>query len=130
MTTPNTVLVTRGGWNVSYTSPADRDAQGRGSGVRLSVSRLLREGILPVFAKPGDITYLARHGDGDGLVFATTDEARRWALAHGYLQPFVSEWCPRCRVRHTSVGGGRSGFCHRHSRSCSRLHTAPRRLPQ
>lgn len=95
-------LVTRDQWGVGYES-------GRGEGVVLHVYRF------PCQDRP----QLIVRGDGYGKRFASTDEARQWALEHGYLQVMRSGWCPTCREQCRSIiGQGRSSWCSKCGRFC------------
>jgi hypothetical protein len=88
--------VTRDGWGVSTTSPVEKDGV---SGVELHVYKF-----------PYQDRVLLQKGDGYGKWFKNSEQAWKWALEHGYLQPFVHSWCPEHRTMHTFMGQ-RTGFC-------------------
>lgn len=99
----NRGTVTQGRWSVSVTTGTGIE------GAILNVARHFEPG------RDGVSRYIIAKGDADGMLFASSDEARAFAFERGYTQPYVSAWCDRCRVRHTTIcGKGRSGFCHKH----------------
>ena len=95
-------LVTNDDWNVSTCSPVyvgDKFVPG----VRLSVFSV-RHGWNHQM-----------HGYGNGMVFATREEANKWCVDHGYLKPHYSgTWCPVHRCQHYFLGRRSMGTknCH------------------
>ena len=66
-------LVTRDGWNVSYSSGYDLD------GTKIEGCRLC---LFKVVGKP----FKVRYGDHHGKLFKDSDEAQKFAHEKGYLQ--------------------------------------------
>jgi hypothetical protein len=89
--------VCRDGWNVSTTSTSGID------GVILGVFKLHRI----------NGRHLFQYGSANGKKFECSDDAWAYALDRGYLQPFVHEWCLKCRKVHYFMGS-RSGWCPDH----------------
>lgn len=87
--------VTQDGWGVSVTSGGP------------SNDHVLHVYRFPVKSKPA----LMQKGDAYGMIFPSDEVAFAYALEHGYLKPFVTAWCSKCRVLHTFLGR-KSGFCY------------------
>lgn len=92
--------VTRDGWSVGATTGTDID------GAILHVHR--------GSYRDASGRMRLRKGDADGMRFASSDEAHRYAYEHGYSQQHVAAWCSSCRALHRSTIGAnprRTGFC-------------------
>lgn len=97
-------LVTRDGWCVSTIFPATYE--NNPYAYRLSVFK-------PRYSNP----YKVQYGDGDGLLFATHEDADRYCLEHGYLQVFYpGTWCPKHRRMHIFLGHRHGTMCHQDNR--------------
>jgi len=112
-------MPTRDGWGVSATTSSTF------RGAQLNVYKF--------FERPGRRA-LMRKGDADGKMFATSEAAHAYAEERGYAEPHITrQWCPRCRVLHTTLGsaGPRgSGWCPVAGTFLSHLEAEiPTRLP-
>lgn len=74
-------LVTNGKWNVSTMTGHGID------GAVLHVSRRISD-------------FKSVPGDANGMLFASSEEAREYALSRGYLKEYVIPWCLHCRAMH------------------------------
>lgn len=95
--------VTQGKWSVSCTT---------GSGIN---GATLNVAILRDKLPSG---WKIQRGNCDGMHFASSDAAFKYAFEHGYLQRYYAGVaCLKCRTVHTFLGH-RSGFCHVHGEFC------------